>query len=164
MSNIRMRWIGVIVILFAIAAGGHAAAQSPDVVSLSDNTYSITVSATHKFTRNTEKLKAQATAAASEFCAQQGKQLKIVSMNDHKSMFLVGDMASATITFKALDLIDPELSRPAPIATDAAAGPATGTNEALYANLLRLDDLHKKGILTDEEFAAAKKKELERAH
>lgn len=145
-----------------IAATGYASDIPAKIESIGDNTYAITVQANNKFTRNTEKLKARATDEADAFCAKQGKHLKIISVTEDKSLFLVGPMASATLTFKALDLADPELAKPAPAAgVDPAAAPVT--NEALYADLLRLDDLRKKGILTQDEFQAEKKKLLERS-
>ena len=49
------------------------------------------------------------------------------------------------------------------VAAVMPAAPAPLTTDELYANLLKLDDLHKKGILTDEEFAAEKKKRLARS-
>lgn len=155
---------------FLCLAVGLAAADSapPKVENLGNNTYRVTASATHKFTRNTEKLRAEATEAARAFCAAQGKQLKIVTLDESKSFYGVGDMAKATLTFKALNLADPELAGGAPAGATGAAATATPTaapltNEALYADLLRLDDLRKKGILTEEEFATEKKKVLERS-
>jgi hypothetical protein len=52
-----------------------------------------------------------------------------------------------------------------PIRPSAASkvAPAPLTTDELYVNLLKLDELHKKGILTDEEFAAKKKKLLARS-
>lgn len=167
MTNSPLRRTGLAFLCLALATIGFAAA--PKVESLGDNTYSVTVEATHKFTRNTKKLTEEATAAAAEFCKQQGKALKIVSISQSKSMYLVGNMAATTLTFKALDLTDPQLSAPvasASFASPALAGepaPAPISNEALYADLLRLEDLRKKGILTDDEFKAEKKKVLDRS-
>lgn len=150
-------------------AAAESAPSSPAVENLGNNTYRVTARASHKFTRNTEKLRAEATAAASSFCAARGKQLKIVKVDESKSFYGVGDMARATVTFKALDLSDPELAGTVPAgaggapASFASAPSAPPSNEALYADLLRLDDLRKKGILTEEEFTAEKRKVLERS-
>jgi hypothetical protein len=162
------RWLAAIFMASLATVLSAAEPAAPKVENLGNNTYRVSASATHKFTRNTEKLKAEATAAASAFCAAQGKQLKIVKVDESKSFYGVGDMAKATVTFKALDLSDPELAGSAVAApsgspTPSAAPAAPLTNEALYADLLRLDDLRKKGILTEEEFAAEKKKVLERS-
>ena len=159
-----IKYLGRFLLMFAavLAANCAWADDAPRVVPLGNNDYSITVKATHKFTRNTEKLKEQAMAAATQFCAKEGKQLKVVSVKEDKSFFMVGDFAQATLTFKALSPGDPELNAPA----EAQGRPAMTeglTTEALYADLLKLDDLHKKGILTDAEFDAEKKKVLARS-
>ena len=144
-----------------VAANCAWAGDTPPVVPVGDNTYSITVKATHKFTRNTEKLKDQAMEAARQFCATEGKQLKVVSVKEDKSMYLVGGYAQATLTFKALSQGDPELAGPA-VAAVQPKPPLPMNADLLTSELTKLDDLRKKGLLTDEEFAAAKKKLLER--
>ena len=131
----------------------------PQIVTLSDNTYSITVKATHKFTRNTQKLKDQAMEAATQFCRTKGKQLKVVSVTEDKSLYLIGGYPQATLTFKALSPGDPELVT----ATEDHPQPPPAMNaDLLTSELTKLDGLRKKGLLTDEEFAAAKKKLLDR--
>lgn len=165
MTITPLRRLCILMTLCLAAIRASAESGGPAVENLGNDTYRVSVAATHKFTRNTEKLKAEATAAASAFCAKQGKQLKIVKLDESKSFYGVGDMAKATLTFKALDLADPELAAStAPAgAVPTAATAAPISNEALYADLLRLDDLRKKGILTDEEFAVEKKKILDRS-
>jgi hypothetical protein len=167
------RFLATILLLSATLLG--RAESTPKISDLGNNTYSVTVAASHKFTRNTDKLKVAAVEAASAYCTKQDRHLKIVDVVEKKSFYGVGDMANVTLTFKALAAGDPELAvAPAPavsaklVGTAAATppmslAPAPLTNEALYTDLLRLDDLRKKGILTDEEFAAEKKKLLDRS-
>ncbi len=64
-------------------------------------------------------------------------------------MYLVGPMAEAIITFRALAPGDPELAN-APSASSGAAQATPSAVDTFSADLLKLDDLHKKGILTDE--------------
>jgi hypothetical protein len=162
MSKYPLLLAGIAAIFLAIAPASRASDIPSKIDSLGGNTYRITESANNKFTRNTDKLKARATDEANAFCTRLGKHLKVVSVTENKGLYLIGDMASATLTFKALDLNDPEFGKPAPAsAADPAAAPVT--NETLYADLLRLDDLRKKGILTEEEFQVEKKKALERS-
>lgn len=149
-------------ILAAMAVSSAWAESASAVASLGGNTYSITVKATNKFTRNTDKLKDEAMAAATDFCVKAGKQLKVVSITEDKSVYLVGPYAQVALTFKALGADDPELAAPAE-ASAKVAGPAPLNTDALYADLLKLDDLHKKGILTDAEFDVEKKKLLARS-
>lgn len=49
---------------------------------------------------------------------------------------------------------------PPPAAPASAAPAASGVNDVLLAQLTQLGELHGKGVLTDEEFAAAKAKLL----
>jgi len=159
-------WL-LLLFTLVLSADPARAEDSPKVVPLGDNTYSITVSATNKFTRNTAKLKATGIEAATQFCAKEGKQFKLVSVDESKSMYLVGNMAATKITFKALNPGDPELAA-APVETAKPAAtpvakPAATPTDALYDELMKLEELRKKGVLTDEEFTAQKKKVLERS-
>ena len=150
------RLLGLIAML--VAASSAWAGNASPVTSLGGNTYSVTVKASSKFTRDTDKLKDEAMAAATDFCTKAGKQLKVVSVAEDKSLYFVGPFAQVALTFKALGADDPEL---APAAPPGVAAPLTTAE--LYADLLKLDDLHKKGILTDAEFETEKKKVLARS-
>jgi hypothetical protein len=154
--------------LFAFSPAARADA---DVVPLGNDTYSITCEAKTAFTRNADKLKGQASDEATKFCATQGKQLKILSLSGNVPHFGSG-YAKAKITFMALSAGDPRLSTeaaataaaaPAPIAV-AAVAPGRLSTDELYAELVKLDDLRKKNILSDEEFQAEKKKLLSRSN
>lgn len=137
------------------------------VVSMGDNTYAITREAGTTFSRDTEALKAQAKEDAAKFCATQGKQLQVVDILVHKPLITMG-YVQAKIIFKAVDARNPSLtSEPAPVAVGekptpvvVSEKPATGD---LYTELIKLDDLRKRGILTEEEFQAEKKKVLSRS-
>jgi hypothetical protein len=146
---------------------------------MGNNTYSITRVARHALDRDMDALKAEATEDATRFCAARGKQLKVVSMKEEKPWISVGYF-KATIVFKALNAGDPELTaapasyaagqppaymasspQPAPAPTAAPEKPVTTGD--LYNALMQLDDLRKKGILTDEEFQSEKQKVLKRS-
>jgi hypothetical protein len=148
---------------------------------MGNDTYSITREARTAFNRDTDKLKADASDAAARFCADQGKQLKVVSLTESTPKFGLG-YAKAKIVFKALNAGDPGLasepaaapaslaapaSAPAPasIAAPAWVAPAERSlsTDELYGDLVKLDDLRKKGILTDDEFQSEKRKVLSRS-
>ena len=144
---------------------------------MGNNTYSITRVAKHALDRNIDALKAEAMEDATQYCAARGKQLKVVSMKEEKPWISVGYF-KATIIFKALNAGDPELtSASAPVAAyaqptymastpppaPAAAPEKLVTTGDLYNALMQLDDLRKKGILTDEEFQSEKQKILKRS-
>jgi hypothetical protein len=160
-------------------------ATPPKVVSVGDGTYSVTRAAKTGFTLHTEKLKAQAMDEATRFCADQGKQLKVVNVTEVRPPFFLRDIAKVTVVFKALDAGDPELkspstptivtegatpyttiTQPAPVAVVERPAPVVErpvTTDELYGELTKLDELRKKGILTDDEFQAEKKKILNRS-
>jgi len=171
-----------------LAPAAFASSEPPAPVSLGNNTYSITREASNAFHRDLDKLKEEATDAANKYCADQGKQMKLISLTGKVPMFAMG-YAKAKIVFMALNPGDPELTAPvaaygaapatyaAPQAYAAApqtyAAPAAYaapaplphlSTDELYSELVKLDDLRKKGILSDDEFQAEKKKLLSRSN
>jgi hypothetical protein len=153
-----------------------------DVVPVGNDTFTITCEARTAFNRDTDKLRDKANEEATKYCADHNKQLKVVSLTSKLPMFGTG-YARAKITFMALDAGDPRLSNAAPAAAPSyaanpayAAAPVVMTAPAapappprlntdeLYSELVKLDDLRKKGILTDDEFQAEKRKLLSRSN
>lgn len=140
---------------------------------MGNDTYSITCEAKNAFDRDSDRLKDDATAAANNYCASQGKQMKLVSLTSVVPLFSTG-YAKAKIVFKALNPGAPEVANEAaPAAAPAPAfAPAPAvepakrslTTDDLYVQLSKLDDLRKKGILTDDEFQAEKRKLLSRSN
>ena len=178
------------VCLLCLAPAAFASSEPPTPVSLGDNTYSITCEASNAFHRDLDKLKEDATDAANKYCADQGKQMKLISLTGKVPMFAMG-YAKAKIVFKALNPGDPELTAPVaayggppasygPAPAGYAAAPQTYaaapaayaapaplphlSTDELYSELVKLDDLRKKGILSDDEFQAEKKKLLSRSN
>jgi hypothetical protein len=153
--------------LLCLASSGFA--STPLVpVSMGNNTWSIRREAGTAFTWDVDKLKAEVTDAAKKFCADQGKEMKVISVTGKAPMFSTG-YAWAKIVFKALNPGDPELTAPA-VVPGTPPPPVYApverrlTTDELYNELLKLDDLRKKGILTEDEFLAEKKKLLSRSN
>jgi hypothetical protein len=149
-----------------------------DVVSVGNDTYTITCEAHTAFTRDTDKLSDKANGEAAKYCADHAKQLKVLSLTPKVPMFGTG-YARVKITFMALDAGDPRLSNavvpasapgaapvyaPAPVVMAAPVAPPHLSTDELYTELVKLDDLRKKGILTDDEFQAEKRKLLSRSN
>jgi hypothetical protein len=135
---------------------------------MGDNTWSITCEASTAFHRDIDKLKADATDAATKYCADHGKQMRVISLTGKLPMFSMG-YARAKIVFMALNPGDPDLTAPlvapgAPAQVVYAPVERRLTTDELYSELVKLDDLRKKGILTDDEFQAEKKKLLSRSN
>ena len=179
-----------LVLLFGLVAVTCRAADiNPEIVSLGHDTYALTHWATNGFARNTEKLQKLALEDAAAYCTRLHKELKVISTSTDKPAVPLTGFASAKVVFKALDANDPELHTPVPVesvpgattlvyaqapaapvyaptpATSAVAEnalPKTAT-DVLYNDIMKLDDLRKRGLLTDEEFQAQKKKLLEQS-
>lgn len=148
--GVNTRTVGRIPSALAICVALAGCASNMHVVSMGNNTYTITRDAVTVFSRNTEVLKAQAKEDAAKFCASKGKQLKVVDITVEKPRLTTG-YAKAKIVFQAVD------------AEDSSPTVAPATVDLLYAELIKLDDLRKRGILTEEEFQAEKKKVLNRS-
>jgi hypothetical protein len=158
--------------------------NSVHVDSTGPDTYTLTEVPGTGFERDTQALKDKAQAEAQKYCDSHGKILKVISLEAKKPLYLTG-YVTATIVFEALPPGDPRLTQaPAYAATPmggnqaasnsyayatpgAAAAPAPANSPEisgdLYTQLLKLDDLRKKGILTQEEFDEQKKKILARS-
>jgi len=153
---------------FLVALTGRASTPPDlgDIVPMGNDTYSITREARSAFTRDADKLKSEASDSAAKYCAAQGKQLKVISLTENVPTFGMG-YAKAKIIFQALDAGDARLSTE--LAAVQAQVPVTlvvrpPSTDELYNDLLKLDELRKKGILTDDEFQAEKKKLLSRSN
>ena len=153
-----------------LALGTLALAKSKsDFQTLDGNTFTFTRTATTGFDRDVEKFMQEAKEDAAKYCTAHGKTLKVVSVSEEKPLYGFG-YASAKVIFKAVDAGDAALtaSEPAPALASAGAAPViTGVLPTyagdLYSELLKLDDLRKRGILTDKEFEQEKKKLLKRS-
>lgn len=161
-------WLALPLGLLAVTC---RADPNPEIVSLGHDTYALTRWANNGFTRNTEKLQSQALEDAAAYCAKLHKELKIVSTTTARPLIPLTGFASAKVVFKALDANDPELHAPVAASAPGAATPVVAENaaprtttDALYNDLMKLDDLRKRGLLTEEEFQAQKKKLLEKSN
>jgi hypothetical protein len=148
------------IVVLVAAAMGSAFAANTGVVHVSDNTYSVLREAKNTFNRDTQVLKDAAMQEAENFCKQQGKELKVVTWMVYKPRFISG-YASAKLVFKAFAPGDPELTA-TPAALPTTPILTSGAPGDLYTELLKLDDLKKRGILSEKEFEAEKKKALKR--
>lgn len=152
-------------LFLALSIGAWASVSKLE--SMGDNTFAITRSATTGFDRDVTKFRQEAEQDAAKYCAAQGKVLKVVAVTSDRPHF-GGGFASAKIVFKALATGDPALTAVEPGAggTQSVAAPTavlpTYAGD-LYSEMLKLDDLRKRGLLSDKEFEQQKKKLLKRA-
>ena len=112
-------------------------------------------------------IKAEAFQEATEFCSRKGKSLQVTSVKEAEPPFINGNWYKAEISFMCLAQGDRELTRPRlQPQPDTVIEIRTETNREknsatdLYAELIKLDDLLKKGIINKEEFQNLKEKLL----
>ena len=159
--------------LFLALSQGLWAASVSTMESMGDNTFAITRTATSGFDRDVRKFRQEAEQDAVKYCTSQGKMLKVVAVTSDRPHF-GGGFASARIIFRALEPGDPALTAvEAPVPGAVAVG--TGQSVAaptgvlptyagdLYSEILKLDDLRKRGLLSDKEFEQQKKKLLKKS-
>jgi hypothetical protein len=173
MTARAMGWV-LIVALSATAAS----AAKPEIVQVTPNTYLIFKEDHKGIFGNLAKMKVGILRQANEFAAQQGKALIPLSCREKPLGRGPAQWATFEYQFRLVAKDDPEAARaalgPCPdvvvqssqsIAADvtvrgdnqqAAAAPPTD----LYADLLKLDDLRKRGLLSDPEFESEKRKRL----
>jgi hypothetical protein len=120
---------------------------------------------------NTAALKAGVIKEATDFAESQGKVA--IPIASHETPVYPGHFATFEYQFRVVDKNDPEAKRTSltPRADiviqkseKISADVRTKDDKSpdLYTELMKLDDLRKKGVITDEEFASQKKRLLER--
>jgi hypothetical protein len=127
---------------------GCETVPAPGIVETSPNVYTATV---RDKASSQADLKRQAVGAALDFAEGKGKVAIPVSLQQHESGVLTSWMV-VEYQFKLVDKSESRAKRTAP--DDADKKPD------VYAELMKLDDLRKKGILTQAEFDSEKKKLL----
>jgi hypothetical protein len=156
-------------ILLLITSVIGCASTSTGVVSLGKDTYMLAMSqGAGTGIQNGAEYKAKAIVEANHYCMGLGKEFQIVSANQNDSQIAV--LAKAEIQFMCLNENDPQLARPKlnqqadriiEVRKEIDVQNSTIREKDKYKELIKLDDLLKKGILTDFEFQTQKKLLLE---
>lgn len=155
-----------------------ARAGEPEVVQLSPDTYMITKEDHGGIFGSLAKMKVKVIKQANEFAASKGKIAIPLASSERPLGRGPAQWASFEYQFRVVDKDDPEAQRtslvarpdvvvrvegekppPAPAPTPAAS---SVREDDKYAKLLKLDDLRKRGIITEDEFKAEKKKILDK--
>ena len=106
------------------------------------------------------KTEAAVFAEASEFCDGQGKEVETADLIVRNSTF--GRPGSVNLKFRCVDPgTSTTYSTPTDKGTDIDATENAASGEDIYSRLVKLEELRKQGILTDEEFAQEKKELLD---
>ena len=147
---------------------------NPGIVKLSPDTYMLSRADRAGIFGNTAKLKASVIKDANKFAESMGKVAIPLSTNE--TPVYPGHFATFEYQFRVVDKDDPEAKRThlVPRADvviekkeeiDSNIKTETNINKEsdTYSELIKLDDLRKKGIITEEEFEAEKTKILNRS-
>lgn len=155
--------------LAMVLLGGCA--SNPGIVQLAPDTYILTREDRAGIFGSASALKARVISEANAFAESQGKIAIPLSSNE-KPVGGPGQWASVEYQFRVVEKTDPEAKRtslePRPDVViqriDEVTADITVDNQSmrgdLYVELRKLDDLRRRGILTDSEFEREKSKVL----
>ena len=143
-------------------------ASNSGVVPIGKDTFMVSRQAATGFS-GSGTLKAEAFQEASEYCQNIGKSLQVVNTYEAAPPYILANFPKAEIQFMCLDQKDVELNRPK-LKKEADTvieikNKVTTKDEPIksnntYTELIKLDDLRKKGIITETEFNEQKRKLL----
>jgi len=143
-------------------------ASNSGVVPIGKDTYLVSRQAATGFT-GSGTLKGDAIREATDFCESRKKTLQVVSTQEAQPPFILANFPKAEVQFMCLDANDPELGRPklqktpdtvVEVKPSEAPRLTQPQKNDIYAELLKLDDLRKRGIITEPEFESQKRKLL----
>jgi Short C-terminal domain len=149
------------------------ACANPGISKLSPDTYILSRTDKGGIFGNPSAMKADVLREANEFAESQGKVAIPIGLRE--TPLLVGrQFASVEYQFRVVEKSDPEAKRtslvPRPdvviertekVTADITTKDRTESKKDVYAELIKLDDLRKRGILSESEFQAQKQKVLE---
>lgn len=158
-------------ILSALVALTLAGCSNPGIVKISPDTYMLTRTDRGGVFGNASKMKAEVIQEANEFAERQGKVA--IPISTKETPMAIGQFASFDYQFRVVDKDDPEAKRTSLVpradivvekTEKISADVRTKEERApdLYIELTKLDELRKKGIITEEEFIAQKKRLLDK--
>jgi hypothetical protein len=111
-------------------------------------------------------LKAEAFQEANQYCTNLGKSLQVANTYEASPPYILANFPKAEIKFMCLDAKDIELNRPKlrkeadsviEVKQDTHIKDEFIKSNDVYAELIKLDDLRKKGIISEMEFDVQKK-------
>ena len=150
-----------------------AGCANPGVVQLSPDTYILSREDHAGIFGSSSSLMAGVIADANAFATSQGKVAIPISTQEKPVGNTPGSWAKFDYQFRVVDKNDPEVRRTSlvkradvviekteKISADVRTKDQTSKPKDTYSELIKLDDLRKRGILSETEFAAQKQKLL----
>lgn len=153
-------WSKLAIALFVSIGCCSGGCANPGIVQVSPDTYRLARDDHAGVFGNRHSLAAGVIRDANAFAESKGKVAIPVSQTD-KPVGVLGDWASYEYVFKLVDKDDPAAKERAfTSSTHTVIELAKPEKPDLYSELLKLDDLRRKGLITDAEFEAQKQKLL----
>jgi Short C-terminal domain len=159
-------------LLACLATVGCTSYVKPEIVPIGPNAYLLSRASKVMGWGNLGEMKAEVHREANAFAESKGKVAITISTNEAPVAF--GKYAFFELKFRLVDKNDPEALNPGgtrfpqptlnteKTSTEIPIKDVTKKGTDLFAELTKLDELRKKGLLTDAEFEAEKKKLLAR--
>ena len=133
---------------------------SAKVVPMGGDTYLVSKRSPQVGFGPPEGAKRKVFEVANEFCASKGMEVEVLSLELENSG--LAKPASASLQFRCVPKGTAKVAPVMPVQkSDKPVEVRQGPQRDIYAEILKLDDLRKKGLLTDVEFETQKKKLLE---
>ena len=158
-----MKIIFILCVLFIISCSklGVVKLLSHDIVKLSEDTYVLQREDHGGYLGKSSSLEDTVIRDANAFAKSLGKAAIPISSRATPAGKSPTQWASFEYKFRVVDEDDPETKRVSLVpGDDAATKYKTEQSTDMYTELIRLDDLRKKGIITDKEFQTQKNKIL----
>lgn len=159
-------------ITIACVAALLTACANPGVTKLSPDTYILSRTDKGGVFGNASAMKADVIREANEFAEAQGKVAIPLSLKE--TPMAIGRFASVEYQFRVVEKSDPEVRRTSlvpradvviekkeKVTADITTNEKIEQKKDVYADLIKLDDLRKRGILTETEFQSQKQKLLD---
>jgi hypothetical protein len=146
-------------------------ASNSGVTTIGKDTYLVSRQAATGFS-GSGTLKAEVFQEATQFCERSGKHLQVVSTHEAAPPYIFGNFPKAEVQFMCLNAKDAELGRPklrkepdsvVEVKSEIRSKVEVTPTMDVYNELIKLDELRKKGIISDAEFDSQKKKILSRS-
>lgn len=157
----RKRRLGRLVLsqlLAASVAALLAGCANPGIVQISADTFMLAKTDRRGIFGNSSGLKAEVVSEANAFAAERGKVA--VALVGRETPMQPGRFAAFEYQFRLVDPDSPEARGGSTRETSVSVQVNSQAPRDLHAELLKLDDLRKRGLLTEAEFETQKRRLL----
>jgi len=157
-----------IIFLTMVVLISSGCASNSGVVSIGKDTFMVSRQAATGFS-GSGTLKAEAFSEATSYCKRLGKALQVINTYEAKPPYILANFPKAEVQFMCLDKGDNELARPklkeradnvVEIKAESKIIVESNKEIDVYSELVKLNDLLTKGIISQSEFELLKQKIL----